>query len=78
MSTISMFSASDQCCFDQNTGIEVRRKGEKYWMCRCYGNYSIAEMGGKIGNIPTNVKNTFIKALFLPRHILMSTVYWIT
>ena len=47
-------------------------------MYRCYGNYSIAEMGGKIDNIPTNVKNTFIKALFLPRHILMSTVYWIT
>ena len=26
MSTISMFSASDQCCFDQYTRVEVRRK----------------------------------------------------
>ena len=44
----------------------------------CYGNYNIAEMDGKIVQIPTNVKNTFIKALFFPRHILMNTVYWIT
>ena len=47
-------------------------------MYRCYGNYNIAEMGGIIGKIPTNVKNTSIKALLLPRHILMNTVYWMT
>ena len=47
-------------------------------MYRCYGYYNIAEMGGKIVKSPTNVKNTFIKALFLPRHLLMNTMLWIT
>ena len=36
-------------------------------MYRCYGHYNIAESGGKIGKISTNVKNTFIIALILPR-----------
>ena len=46
-------------------------------MYSCYGNYNIAERGGKIGKIATNIKHTFIIALFLPKHIVMTKVYWI-
>ena len=46
-------------------------------MYRCYDNYNIAEGGGKIGEIATDFKNTFIIALPLPKHILMNIVYWI-
>ena len=59
----------------------AKKRYVKYWIYRCYGNYNNAiiksERGRKIGKLPQIARTRFI-ALFFSRHMLMSTVYWIT
>ena len=74
-----MFSASEQCYFDQYTCFGFRRKGLRRIGCTVamVTTILLKEVAKLAKKIATNVKNTFIIALFLPRQILMNIVYWI-